>query len=92
VIRVEVKVVGMLGADFLTVAEPVELPDGATVADALATVCETPVIPDDAADLVRAAQYPFFVVINDERMEGDVAGRALADGDVVSLLQLASSG
>lgn len=91
-IRVEVKVVGMLGADFLTVAEALELPDGATVADALAVVCETPAIPGDAAPLVRDPQYPFFVAINDERIEDEAAGRVLADGDVVSLLQLASSG
>jgi len=90
--QVEVKVVGMLGDDFLVVAERVELPDGATVRDALAAVCETDEIPDDAAPMVREPQYPFFVAINDERVEGDAAGKVLADGDVVSLLQLASSG
>ena len=91
-IRVEVKVVGMLGADFLAVAELLELPDGATVRDALAAVCRTPAIPYTAAPMIRDPQYPFFVAINDERIEVGAAGRALADGDVVSLLQLASSG
>jgi hypothetical protein len=92
VIRVEVKVVGMLGADFLAVAEFLELPDDTTVRDALAAVCKTPAVPYAAAPMIRAPQYPFFVAINDERIEGEAGGRALTDGDVVSLLQLASSG
>ncbi len=91
-IQVEVKVVGMMGDDFLVVAELVELEDDATVRDALAAVCQTGEIPDDVAPMVRDPQYPFFVAINDERVAEDAAGQVLADGDVVSLLQLASSG
>ncbi len=61
-IQVEVKVVGMVGYDFLAVAELVTLPTGASAADALDALPATGAIEPEAFEWLRPIPPPFFPV------------------------------
>ena len=91
-IEVEVKIVGMFGADFLAVAEKVSLSEGARPADALAALHKSGAISKQVYKQVKSFRPPFYLVLNDEKQDGKPKSIRLQDGDRLSVLQLATGG
>jgi hypothetical protein len=91
-IEVEVRVIGMFGIDSIAVAEKVHLPADATPRDALDALHETGAIDATVLALAKKLRPPFFLVVNDEKVGSRGMSRALADGDVVTVMQIMAGG
>ena len=91
-IEVEVKVIGMFGADSVAVARRLTLPPGARVKDALEALHAAGGIDQAVLAQARRLRPPLFLVINDEKVGARGLSVRLADGDVVTVMQLMAGG
>jgi hypothetical protein len=92
VIEVEIKVVGMFDVEYLALAQKVSLEPGATVGDALERLHASGAIGQAVYAQVKKLRPPLFLVVNDEKVGAKGMSRRLADGDVISILQLSAGG
>jgi hypothetical protein len=91
-IEVEVKVIGMFGIDSIAVGQRVTVPAGASVKDALEALHAAGAIDAAVLATVTKLRPPFFLVINDEKAGGKGMSRRLADGDVITVMQIMAGG
>ena len=91
-IEVEVKVIGMFGADSVAVARTLRLPPGTSVRGALEALHETGAIEAAVLAVVTKLRPPFFLVVNDEKVGVRSLSRRLAHGDVATVMQLMAGG
>ena len=91
-IEVEVKVVGFFGDESVAVGKKVALSGGAKVSDALEALLHDGAITEPVYAQVKELQPPLYLVVNDEKVEGDEVKIELRDGDVVTVMQLMAGG
>jgi len=91
-IKVEVKIVGLFGLESIAVAETLSLPAGAKVKDALRELYDAKVIDKQIYKQVKKIRPPCFLVLNDDKVERKPAAQSLADGDVVTVMQIMAGG
>jgi sulfur carrier protein ThiS len=91
-IEVEVKVIGMFGSASVAVGQKLALPPGASVKDALQALHDAGAIDATVLAVVTKLRPPFFLVVNDEKVGGRAMSRRLADGDVVTVMQIMAGG
>ena len=91
-IEVEVKVIGMFGLHSVAVGQKLTVPAGASVKDALAALHQAGAIDATVLAVVTKLRPPFFLVVNDEKVGGRAMSRRLADGDVVTVMQIMAGG
>jgi hypothetical protein len=91
-IRVDVKIVGMVGGRYLTVSQHVTVPDGASPVQALAALVDAGAIDKSVYRKIKALRPPFFVAINEVKQEKRPHSIALRDGDVLAVMQLTAGG
>lgn len=91
-IEVEVKVIGMFGAESIAVAARVTVPAGATVKDALEALHRTGAIDATVLAQTKALRPPHYLVINDQAVRSRALAKRLANGDVVTVMQIMAGG
>ena len=79
-IEVEVKVVGMFGADFVAVAEVVEIKEGAGLKDAITALYKTGAIDKFVYKQIKSLRPPFYLVWNDTKVDGKPKSIVLQNG------------
>ena len=91
-IEVEVKVVGMFGAQFVTVAKKIQLIDGAGPKEAVTALYKSGAIDADVYQRLKNLKPPYFIVLNDQTCEGKPQTIKLKNGDSMSVVQLMAGG
>jgi hypothetical protein len=91
-IEVEVKVIGLFGADSIAVAQKLTLPSGARVQEALEALHRAGAINRAVLAQVTKLRPPYFLVINDEKVGAKGMAVRLTHGDVVTVMQIMAGG
>ncbi len=91
-IEVEVKVIGMFGADSVAVGQKLSLAAGTTVKQALEALHAAGAIDATVLAVVTKLRPPFFLVVNDEKVGARGLQRRLAHGDSVAVMQIMAGG
>jgi molybdopterin converting factor small subunit len=91
-ISVEVKILGMFGADFLSEAHTVQVALGASPIDAIDEMHKSGAISKEIYKLIRKLKPPYFLVLNDEKQEGKPKLITLKEGDQISIMQAMAGG
>jgi hypothetical protein len=91
-IEVEVKVIGMFGAQFVTVAKKLQLKDGARPKEALEELHKSGAIDAAVFNQIKSLKPPFLLVLNDQACETKPQATKLQDRDSMSVIQLMAGG
>jgi hypothetical protein len=91
-IQVEVKVIGMFGADFVAATRVVDLKDGAKPKDAIVALYKAGAIEKAVYKQIKSLRPPFYLVHNDTKVEGKPKNIVLQNGDSLGVMQLMAGG
>jgi len=91
-IEVEVKIIGMFGPEFVTVAQKVSLKNGARPKDALEAIYQAGAIDAEVYKQIKGLKPPYFVVLNDQTQDAKPQSIELKNGDSMSVIQLLTGG
>ncbi len=91
-ITVEVKLLGMFGAEFLSESQMLELHEGDSAVDAVDSLLSSGAIDKTIHKQIRKLKPPYFVVLNDVKQEKKPKTIKLTDGDVLSIMQVMTGG
>ncbi len=91
-IEVEVKVIGMFGADFVAATKVVEIKDGSKPKDAIVALYKAGGIEKSVFKQIKSLRPPFYLVLNDTKVEGKPKNIILQNGDSLGVMQLMAGG
>ena len=90
--EVEVKVIGMLGGTFVSVAKKVSVKPGSRPSDAIKALYKNGDIDKQVYKQIKSLRPPVYLVVNEDKVEGKPDSVTLNDGDTLAVMQQVAGG